>query len=203
MVLVVSFGARVRLGPAYGGLFGVNNSPPHALTMRGMWTSAAPPTHALKEGLWEAEELWVPGAVKPQNQSRPGGGACTQMSVPKPSLARAAGKMKGEVSCLVLNFVGYDFGGYFLLPPSHLGPICSGEAGQGSSGWSLRPPWHVSLGGPGGSCGLGGGKWLHPALGAWSGGLGYPDPEVLGLRWFAEDGIISLTPTPTLTPAWG
>lgn len=131
MVLVVSFGARVRLGPAYGGLFGVNNSPPHALTMRGMWTSAAPPTHALKEGLWEAEELWVPGAVKPQNQSRPGGGACTQMSVPKPSLARAAGKMKGEVSCLVLNFVGYDFGGYFLLPPSHLGPICSGEAGQG------------------------------------------------------------------------
>lgn len=35
--------------------------------------------------------------------------------------------MKGEVSCLVLNFVGYDFGGYFLLPLSHFAPVCSGE----------------------------------------------------------------------------
>lgn len=26
-----------------------------------------------------------------------------------------------------------------------------------------------------------------------NGGLGYPDPEVLGLRWFGEDGIVSLT----------
>lgn len=73
MVLAVSFGARVRLGPAYGGLVGVNHSPPRTRTMRGMWTSAAPPPQALK-GLWEAEELWVPGAFKPQNQGRPGGG---------------------------------------------------------------------------------------------------------------------------------
>lgn len=48
MVLVLSFGARVRLGPAYGGLDGVNHSPPHTLTMRGMWTSAAPLIQALK-----------------------------------------------------------------------------------------------------------------------------------------------------------
>lgn len=45
--------ARVRLGPAYGGLDGVNHSPPHTLTMRGMWTSAA----TLHPGLKDFEKL--------------------------------------------------------------------------------------------------------------------------------------------------
>ena len=48
MVLGQSIRARVRLGPAYGGIDGVNDSPPHTLTMRGVWTSAAPPIQALK-----------------------------------------------------------------------------------------------------------------------------------------------------------
>lgn len=90
--------------------------------MRGMWTSAAPPIQALSKDSGTLKNFGHLGL----SSLRTTADLEEATECPKSSSGRSCWKdERGSFLPRFLNFVGYNFGGHFLLPPSHFGPLCS------------------------------------------------------------------------------